>query len=234
MPFTYAETIFIDKSVTLEGGWGAVGGGSGLIWQRSFPCDASWTTIDAGGAGRAIRVTGDIAPVIDCFTLTGGEADGLGGDPDGPDAGGGIYSASAAPIIINNVITGNYGCNSCSTYGYGGGIYLLDAPATAVVSNNLIAGNVGANNALGQGGGIMVVGGSPTIADNTILQNRAATGVVGDGGGIFVRSSTPVTIERNFIQLNCALRGTGDPALISRGGGIYFDGPYAVIRDNEI
>ncbi len=253
MPFTYAGAISIDKSVTLEGGWGAVGAGGGLIWQRSSPCDASWTTIDAIGIGHTISITGNITPTIDCFTITGGDADGLGGDPDGPNAGGGIYSDGSAPIIVNNVITGNYGCDSCSTtYGRGGGIYLLNAPATAVVSNNLIANNVGANTTLGwgggimlrdsqaqimgntiqdnrggiagDGGGIMVVGGSPVIADNTLLRNRAATGVMGNGGGIFVRSSTPVTIERNHLQNNYALDGTADPSLVSKGGGIYYSG----------
>ncbi|MFL7792818.1 MAG: hypothetical protein AB8I69_11810, partial [Anaerolineae bacterium] len=253
MPITYAGTVSIDKSVTLEGGWGAVGSGGGLIWQRSSPCDASWTTIDAGGTGRAISIRGNITPTIDCFTITGGDADGLGGDPDGPDAGGGIYSNGAAPIIVNNVITANYGCDSCSsTYGHGGGIYLLDAPATAVISNNLIANNIGANTTLGwgggimlrdsqaqilsntiqdnrggiagDGGGIMIVGGSPIIANNTILRNRAATGVMGNGGGIFVRSSTPVTIEHNHLQNNYALDGTAVPTMTSKGGGIYYSG----------
>jgi fibronectin-binding autotransporter adhesin len=253
MPITYAGTVSIDKSVTLEGGWGAVGSGGGLIWQRSSPCDASWTTIDAGGTERAISIRGNITPTIDCFTITGGDADGLGGDPDGPDAGGGIYSNGAAPIIVNNVITANYGCDSCSsTYGHGGGIYLLDAPATAVISNNLIANNIGANTTLGwgggimlrdsqaqilsntiqdnrggiagDGGGIMIVGGSPIIANNTILRNRAATGVMGNGGGIFVRSSTPVTIEHNHLQNNYALDGTAVPTMTSKGGGIYYSG----------
>ncbi|MBN1815457.1 MAG: hypothetical protein JXA14_26730 [Anaerolineae bacterium] len=264
-PLVYAERLVITKSITLNGAWDAmcVDPSDLTCSFQPIPCNPANVTLNAQGLGRAISIAGNIAPTIDCFTITGGDADGLGGDPDGPNAGGGIYSAGAAPIIINNVITGNYGCDFCSTTsGRGGGIYLLDAPATAVVSNNLIAGNVGANITLGwgggvmlrasqaqvlsntiqdnrggiagDGGGIMVVDGSPTIADNTILRNRAATGVAGSGGGISVRSSTPVTIERNFIQLNNALRGTGDPALTSRGGGIYFDGPYAVIRDNEI
>jgi parallel beta-helix repeat protein len=253
VPFTYAGTVSIDKSITLEGGWGAVGFPGGLLWQRNSPCDPSWTTIDAHGAGRAISITGIITPIIDCFTITGGDADGLGGDPDGPNAGGGIYSAGAAPVIINNVVTANYGCGFCSaTYGHGGGIYLLNAPATTVVSNNLIANNVGANTTLGwgggimlrdsqaqilsntiqdnrggiagDGGGIMVVGGSPSIVDNTILRNKAATGVMGNGGGIFVRSSTPVTIEHNHLQNNYALDGTDDPSLVSKGGGIYYTG----------
>jgi parallel beta-helix repeat protein/putative cofactor-binding repeat protein len=255
--FTYAETVAIDKSMTLEGGWGAVGFPGGYLWQRSSPCDPSWTTIDAGGAGRVISITGNITPTVDCFTITGGDAAGLGGDPGTTvdnDAGGGIYSRDAAPIITNNVITGNYGCDTCpASYGRGGGIYLLDAPATAVISNNLIAYNVADESTWGQGGGIMlrdsdapvlsntieynraghsagygggiaVRGGSPVIANNTVVSNRAGQSVQGLGGGIFVQSSTPVTIELNLLQNNMAISGAGDAALISRGGGIYFAG----------
>jgi parallel beta-helix repeat protein len=269
-PITYGETVSIDKSVTLEGGWGAVGFPGGYLWQRSSPCNPSWTTIDAGGAGRVISITGNIAPTVDCFTITGGDAAGLGGDPGTTvdnDAGGGIYSSDAAPIIINNVITGNYGCDTCPvSYGRGGGVYLLSAPATAVISNNLIANNVADESTWGQGGGIMlrnsdaqvlsntieynraghsagygggitVRNGEPTIADNIIQRNVAGPGVQGLGGGIFIWSSTPATIERNRIQFNKAISGTGDSALISRGGGIYYSGnpaTTAVIRDNVL
>ena len=38
-----------------------------------------------------------------------GDADGLYGDPDGSNAGGGIYGDYASPTIINNIITGNKG-----------------------------------------------------------------------------------------------------------------------------
>ena len=80
----------------------------------------------------------------------------------------------------------------------------------------------------------LAIDGSPTIADNEIVRNVAGQGVMGNGGGIFVWSSTPVTIERNRIELNNALRGTASAGLYSRGGGIYFDGPLAVIRDNRV
>jgi hypothetical protein len=257
LPVTYAGTVSIDKSVTVEGGWGAVGFSGGLLWQHSSPCDPSWTTIDAGGTGRAISITGNVTPTVDCFTITGGDAAGLGGDPGTTvdnDAGGGIYSDGAAPVITNNVITGNYGCEICPvSYGRGGGVYLLNAPATAVISNNLIASNVADETTWGQGGGIMlrnsdaqvlnnsieynraghsagygggitVMDGEPTIADNDIWHNVAAHSVQGLGGGIYVWSSTPVTIERNHLQNNYALDGTSSPPLISSGGGIYYNG----------
>ena len=260
----YSGIVVITRSVTLEGGWSVWSFMGWLLWNRPSPCEPDLVTLDRLGCGRVISITGDITPVIDCFTITGGDANGLGGDPPGNNAGGGIYSKDAAPIITNNVITGNYGCQTCSGgYGRGGGIYLLNAPATAVISGNLIANNVADESTWGQGGGVMlrdsdvqvlnntieynraghvpgdgggiaVRGGSPTIADNDILDNVAGLAVYCHGGGVYVRSSTTVTIERNLIEGNIALNSAGDTG---RGGGIYYTGNptvSAVIRDNTI
>jgi len=258
-PLVYEEKLVITKSITLDGAWDAmcVDPSDLTCSFTAIPCDPGNVTLDALGAGRVISISGNITPTIDCFTITGGNAAGQGGDP-GPtvdnDAGGGIYSQDAAPIIIHNVITGNYGCDICPvSYGRGGGIYLLNAPATAVISNNLIANNVADESTWGQGGGIMlrdsdaqvlsntieynraghsagygggitVKDGTPTIADNDILHNVGGQSVQGLGGGIFVWSTTPATIERNLIEYNQALNGPGDAGLISRGGGIYYSG----------
>lgn len=271
-PLVYAETLVITKSITLDGAWdGMCVNPNDLTCSfTAIPCDPGNVTIDAAGTGRVISITGNIAPTIDCFTITGGDAAGLGGDPGTTvdnDAGGGIYSRQAAPVIVNNVISGNYGCTACPvSYGRGGGIYLLDAPATAVISNNLIARNVADDGTWGQGGGIMlrgsdaqvlyntieynragfsagygggiaVKGGQPVIADNHVLHNVAGQAVQGLGGGVFVWSATPTTIERNHIEYNQAIKGTGDPTLVSRGGGIYYAGSptvTATIRDNFV
>ncbi|MGD1992913.1 MAG: right-handed parallel beta-helix repeat-containing protein, partial [Anaerolineae bacterium] len=270
-PLTYQETLVITKSVTLDGAWDAmcVDPNNLTCSFTAIPCDPANVTIDAIGCGRVISITGDISPTIHCFTITGGDAAGLGGDPGtmvDNDAGGGIYSRDAAPIIVHNIITGNYGCDTCPvSYGRGGGIYLLNAPSTAVISNNLIAYNVADESTWGQGGGIMlrdsdaqvlsntiehnraghsagygggivVREGSPIIADNVLAYNYAGQSVQGLGGGIFVWSTTPATIERNELRYNQALHGTGDPGLISAGGGIFYEGRttpiMAIIRDN--
>jgi len=259
---TYTGTVVITRSVTLEGGWGVQKIVSWLIWMRNY-CDPDSTVLDGSGAGRVISITGNIAPVIECFTITGGDANGLGGSPSGTDAGGGIYSRDAAPIIVHNVITGNYGCTACGGHAKGGGIYLLNSPATAVISDNLIANNVADDSTWGQGGGvclvnsyarvlsntiqynraghlsgdgggIAVLGGAPVIADSHILYNVAGRDIYCHGGGIYVRSDETVTIERNVMQHNVALSGAGSAG---RGGGIYYIGNptvSAVIRDNLI
>jgi hypothetical protein len=273
VPGVYLGTVVLTKSITLQGGWHVTVGPKGVLWSR-HGCEPARTVLDGGGAGRVISITGAIKPVIDCFTITGGSAEGLGGDPGdppgsgSPDAGGGIYSRDAAPIIINNVITANFGCSPCgSDYGRGGGLYMLNAPATALISGNLLARNVADDGTWGQGGGLMlrdsdaqvrfntfhhnraglgagdggglaIVGGQPTVADNTFAWNVCINGgVVGLGGGMYVWSSAPVTIERNLFDHNRAVGGSTVGDLASAGGGLYVAGRpsvAAVIRDNVL
>ena len=259
IPAVYAGTVQLTKTVTLDGAWSAsctVRPPSTVECKFSAAsCAPAKTVLDGLGAGRVISISGHVKPVIQCFTITGGDADEQFGDPDGMNAGGGIYSRDAAPVIVENIISGNFGCDSCtSTYGRGGGIYLLNAPSTALISGNLVFGNIADNSTWGQGGGIMVrdsdarilfnriehnraglsagdgggimvSGGGPTIADNEIVRNVAGTAVMCNGGGIFVRSSEPVVIEGNHIESNWAITGTlGYFGVSSHGGGVYFAG----------
>jgi hypothetical protein len=218
-PLVYAERLVITKSITLDGAWDAmcVDPSDLTCSFTAIPCDPGNVTLDAQGCGRVISISGNITPTIDCFTITGGDASGLGGDPPVNDAGGGIYSQDAAPIIVHNVITGNYGCVGlgCTNYGRGGGIYLLNGPATAVISDNLIANNqADKDSTWGQGGGIMLRDSDAQVLSNTIEYNRAGHSA-GDGGGIAVKDGRP-TIADNDILHNAA--GTG---VMCNGGGIF-------------
>ena len=238
-PTVYQEQLQISHTLTLDGKWEAACVNPSDLTCAFTPvaCDPARVVLDANGGGRVITIQGNISPTIDCFTITGGDANTLGGDPDGMDAGGGIFSQDAAPIIVNNIISGNFGCEWCSTtYGRGGGIYLLNAPATAVISGNLIAHNVAdestwgqggglllrdsnaqvlhnvieynrAGHSAGDGGGIAIRGGWPTIAFNDILTNVAGVAVMGNGGGIFAWFTASVTIEDNWLKGNIALNG---------------------------
>ena len=261
-PTVYSETITIDLSVILDGAWESMCTvHTGCTFQRAEPCAADRVVIHAEGAGPVITMLDGVEPTIDCFTITGGNADTLLGEPDGQHTGGGIYGAGASPIIVNNIITGNFGCDACPTSnGYGGGIYLYKTPATTLIANNLIANNVADNVSAGQGGGIVlresdavveqneirynrsglsagsgggiaVVDGEPTIRDNEVHHNVAGQSVMGLGGGIYVRSGKAVRIEGNILYDNQAITGPGDASLISKGGGIYIDGDPTVHAD---
>lgn len=274
-PVEYPELLDIRQDLTLEGSWEA--SCSGSPQNCSFvevSCSARNVTIHAHGKGRVITIIGRYKPTIDCFTITGGDANGLGGDPlsltslpfdptgkeklggmaPENDAGGGIYSYSAAPTIINNIIHDNYGCYNCDTaYGRGGGIYLFGASSDALISNNKINNNIADNKTWGQGGGILlresdawvseneirenraghsagdgggvaIIDGAPVIEGNSIAYNTAGQSVMGVGGGIYIRSSGSVTIVKNQIDFNQAISGSGGATLSSVGGGLFYSG----------
>lgn len=277
-PSVYTGTFVITQSVTLDGAWQAtcVDPHNLTCSFTAVKCAPEAVVLDAQGTGRVIHIAGKITPTVRCFTITGGDAAGLGGDPGTTienDAGGGIYSRDAAPVILSNIITGNYGCDLCpGSYGRGGGLYLLNAPATALVSGNTIVHNVADNSSWGEGGGLMLRDSSAQVRNNTIAQNRAGLSA-GDGGGIALVNSYPVldsnqiltnvagqsvrglgggifiwvtdrpavptvfTVTRNLLRGNWALNGSGSPGLISRGGGLYYNGLASVtpfINDNVV
>lgn len=270
-PLTYSENLSVTKSLVLEGAWEATCGVPVPNCKfAKLTCNAADVTIDGGHSGRVIGIEGEIKPTIDCFTITGGDAAGLGGDPGGAvdnDAGGGIFSRKASPIITNNVISANYGCQACpAAYGRGGGIYLIGASDSALIQGNVIANNVADDGTWGQGGGLMlrdsyahvltntiyqnragfsagygggaaIIDGAPTFAGNTIALNVAGQSVQGLGGGVFIWSSGPVLFKDNTLQYNQAINNIGSADLVSRGGGLFYDG-YGTgapqLLDNEI
>jgi len=210
---TYYGPIVITKSVTLDGAWAAHPNPFGTGWVFTpTACRPENVVLSGNGTARVISIT-NASPTIHCFTITGGNAGGATGDAN---CGGGIAARDAAPIIIGNIITGNYGCKgaACTDYGRGGGIYLINAPATAIISNNLIANNVADDATWGQGGGIYLENASPQVLSNTIQANRAGLSA-GDGGGIGVIDGSP-TIADNEIVRNVAGQG-----VMGNGGGIF-------------
>ena len=212
-PSTYYGTIVITRSVTLDGAWAAHPNPLGGGWIfTSVPCAPENVVLSGGGTQRVISIT-HASPTIYCFTITNGNA---GGAADQPNHGGGIAAENASPIIIGNIIAGNYGCTTmaCTGYGRGGGIFLDTVSSSAVISDNLIADNVADDATWGQGGGIYLVNASPQVLSNTIRNNRAGHSA-GDGGGIAVLGGSPLIADNDFLQ-NVAGQG-----VMGNGGGIY-------------
>jgi hypothetical protein len=206
-PAVYLGPVTIDAPITLEGGWNATSTASGLLWQRPSPCEAFRTTIDAQGTGRAVSIADYVDATIDCFTITGGDATGLGGSGAlGYDTGGGIHSYFGETIVSDCIITGNVA--SRSFIGLGGGVGFVGGDVT--LQGNVIQGNTAATTNSGYGGGAYFRHmASAIVSDNKVLKNVACDVVgYGRGGGIATQFGA-TTLQDNSIYRNTAAHGGG-------------------------
>jgi len=174
--------ITITKSITLYGGWD--GAASGPVTRDP---DAYPTILDGEEARRVVLITGTVTPTIDGFIITGGNATGLGGGLFDSDAGGGIYSYAASPIIQNNVITHNLASTQPGERAMGGGIYAESDGFVTIISNHILSNTAGINTHLADGGGLFVTG-PGKVRSNIFEENVACQGggCRGRGGGIYV------------------------------------------------
>jgi hypothetical protein len=165
--------VELTKTVTLRGGYDT------SFTEPSDP-GAHPTILDAQGAARVLYVSG-AAPVIEGFTVTGGQTSASGG---------GVYLSAASPTLRGNVITDNV------SNGDGGGIWISGGAA-------IIEGNVIISNTADWGGGLRIINDADVlVAGNLIVDNLAEL----SGGGIHLESHTSVTphIVRNTFRHNIA------------------------------
>ena len=203
----YTENLVLMKSVTLIGGYTDIPN----FTQRNL----GTSIIDGALLGRAIIITGEIAPLIDGFTFQHGNA-ALSSVQRGYGAGVLIYAAAAT--VQNNKIVNN---SSSITNAFGGGIAVISSSAT--ISNNVIAGNsvTATDNIFSGGGGVYVNNGSPALISNTIAANLA----FGNGAGIYILNRTKPqspTIQFNVLYDNQSIGinlANGGGLLISAVGG---------------
>ncbi|MCP4538062.1 MAG: hypothetical protein GY832_13045 [Chloroflexi bacterium] len=216
---TYAETVMVSKSLTMEGGWNTD------FTLRDW--DAYVTTIDAQRMSTVIRVYAGISPTIEGFVITGGDSS----VPLG--WGGGIWVGESGnsvgqTIIRHNVITNNVACDG-SCQGHGGGILVYDS--TAIIEYNTVISNAARTDSQGGEGGGIHIGwqAKATLTGNTVVSNTAVystTGLwEGKGGGLYLYGSDNVLRDNEIRGNVAAVKGTG------RGGGMYAAGYH---YDNSI
>jgi hypothetical protein len=202
----------LNKALTLQGGWNH----DFSAWDP----DIYTTTLDGQNQGRVIWVEGVVAPVIEEFTITGGNAG---------DYGGGVYINNASPTIRNNTITGNWAHE-------GGGLY--NQIGSPIIANNNFTGN-----SADYGGGLYNEAGSPTIQENAFTGNGARK----NGGGLHNISGSP-TLQANVFTGNNGFNGgglyiaSGDPLIqnnrftnntvVNKGGGLYNGTGSPMIQNN--
>jgi CSLREA domain-containing protein len=176
----------------------------------------------ANGAGTAVMV------VSNTLVLSNTADDYLGGK----GTGGGLYSrakdhGTAILTVTQSVVRGNTAHSSGGSWGRGNGggvgsgvtcgAGACDARLAVVdstVSGNTAFGQGG--DMIGNGGGLLITGGTAKLVNSTVSGNRAAgTGVnCGLGGGIAVISHyVPVTVE----LVNCTVSNNTAAA---HGGGV--------------
>jgi parallel beta-helix repeat protein len=202
-PSMVSQLVYISKTVTLRGGYTTTN------WTTPNP-DANPTILDAQRLGRVIYIAGNIAPTVEGLHITGGDAAGLGGDPNAEDSGGGVYVISATAIISGNQVFDN---TAGDTDSWGGGILLYKSAA-------ILHGNtVFSNTASAGGGGIELDWSDATVRGNTVFSNTA-----GGGGGLYVWISDNANLSENTAFANTAVNG----------GGVLFDNSAATLDRNTV
>ena len=181
----------------------------------------------------------DNSPILDGFTLTGGNG-------DQPDAQGGGMQVTFTTLTLSHlIITGNHADN-------GGGL--------AIIGNQPYLANllISANTAAHSGGGILMSGSSPWIQAVTVAGNSALNGAgmdittgaplitdslfegnqaTANGGGVHVTSASPtevnVTMNGNTAATGGGWYATGGGTTILINDLFYGDTPGEVVADQS-
>ena len=127
--------------------------------------------------------------VLDGFTITAGNANGLYSEGNDRGAGAGLYSFKGSHAVANCTFEENFARR-------GGGMY-NDRGSPMITECTFSA-----NTATQGGGGLSTNGGDPTIANCTFSAN-IADGTA--GGGLFAANSTPM--QSNPSVINCVFIG---------------------------
>ena len=163
----------------------------------------------------------DATTILDGFTITAGNANGVFGLGDmgvdnGRVSGGGIYNEEGSPQIINCIITDNRAGGQGGGLDGGGGIFNFAGHRTSAnptFTNCIISNNVSG----GYGGGISNIAtigsiANPTFTNCVISGNRAFD----EGGGIYNLGSHGTASP---VFTNCTI--TGNITDSGDGGGMY-------------
>jgi parallel beta-helix repeat protein len=199
--------ITIEDSITMYGGWDGTTSDPVVRDPEAYP-----SILDGEDSRRVIFIEEGTEPVIDGFTITGGNATGLRSDmADDQDGGGGIYSYNASPIIKNNLVIENIASTEAGIRAFGGGIYLQSQTTTAELrSNEIISNTAGDGINQGDGGGLFVY--SPALITQNIFRGNTACENCSNPNGGAIHAGwkdNVITITNNIIEQNQAEYGGG-------------------------
>lgn len=226
------QSVYLTKSLTLRGGYSP----DFTAWDPS----SFETTLDAQGQGRVFHLSGGISTTIEGFTITGGDASGLGaGALASVDAGGGLFIDGVTVTLSYNRIQANLANNGLATDndGYGGGLYgthsVIRMTENTVFQNRAVISPTGPNKR-GSGGGLYFDQSKVEFIDNTVLSNTASISGSGPcnayGGGMAIYGSDAL-LDGNLIEGNVAAEFADEGI----GGGVYLQNNEVVtITNNQV
>lgn len=183
-PGVINQVVTIDKKVSLFGGYNST---FTLRDPELYP-----TVIDAQNQSRCIVVDPSTDPVISGLIVRNGSAYTQGGAMWG-NAGGGLFSMSSSPIILNCIF------DSCFADG-GGGLFLESSDYF-----NLLHTEITNNSSNDFGGGAHINGSDGYIEDCTFESNYCD----GIGGGVYIAYNEPTIRQSSFVSNMAAGSGGG-------------------------
>ncbi len=213
------QVVYLDKSVTLQGGYE-------IPFDASSNPETNPTTLDAAENGRVIYVVEGQNVTLAGLNLINGDATDLGGKANAPNGwGGGVFAISATLTISQSTIADNVAemrDRDGTDGGFGGGVAVRNGEL--FLYDSTIQNNLAAQYDLGVGGGIAIENSDFHIENNVILSNTAVFTYVtkgdgfGSGGGI-AASDSDGSIINNQIGWNIATQA-GRAGI---GGGISYE-----------
>lgn len=207
-----SQTVFLSKSMTLEGGYNA-------RFDNDPYVNPYTTTLDARSLGRVLVVSGtgevSVTVVISNLILAHGDATGLDG------IGGALYNNGGEVVIGHSTI-------QASRAVYGGGVANVSGTLTLVTAGVGERMRVISNTAT-QGGGVYVADGQLWLEASTLQENVAQLGgglyagggaafvhrsevfsnTATSGGGLYAPATGVLTVVNTLVAYNTATDGGG-------------------------
>jgi len=202
------QTAYVSQSLTLRGGYPGLGD-----WSAPDP-DAYPTILDAQGLGRVLVISGPVTVTVAGLTLTGGNANGLGG------IGGGVYLSGATVTLTNCAVVSN----TVSTGGARGGGVAVNGGNVVIVNSRLAFNRAddGSDYTYEYGGGLYASGGAVQVLHSELSDNHTRY-----GSAAYLTQNGDFTFTGNTIAHNTLAWG-------GTAGGIYLNEGALRFEDNIV
>ncbi|MDY7092394.1 MAG: choice-of-anchor Q domain-containing protein [Acidobacteriota bacterium] len=241
---TYQEKISVPPQVSLFGGFA---GTETSLEQRDWATHTS--ILDGGGSGTVVNIAADAQSdtVVDGFTIQNGTFGVVAQGPSSPiishniiqnhsgswngipnviQNAGAVQLHGGAPLLANNLITGNSYTNGFTGSGVRAGGVWLASGRPMVVNNTIVGNSLSAPGAVASGAlgaGIWISGGEPVLMNNIVADNNATADGGGAVGGIS-KTGGSATLDYNCVYGN---QGSNYAGVSAGAHGISVDPAFA-------